>query len=230
MTLILPKTCSVGGSKTGLVGIIGVTLLNPNGTIHTVRDTAGIYEIGGGCYGKNISFPDDWKGSLKWDTGGGSPVYAVDEYNTKATLGSEEVTTDAASRTASKATGFAVPNEYDTQMGYIPPNLGDVPTAAELIAAHGMGAWTTADISNLDVAVSTRNAVTPPTTSEIRAEMEGADTKLTDVHNEAFGKWILDPSAKTLTLYKADGIAVLKTFDLTDTTSTVPAFITRTPQ
>ena len=81
MTLNLPKTCAMGGSKTGLVGTIGVTLLNPDGTVHTVRATAGIYEIGGGCYGKQITFLNNWKGSIKWDTGGGSPVYATEDYN-----------------------------------------------------------------------------------------------------------------------------------------------------
>lgn len=70
----------MGSSQTGLVNTIGVTLLNPDGTTHTVRTTSGIYEIGGGCYGKNIAFPDDWKGSILWDTGGGSPVYAVEDY------------------------------------------------------------------------------------------------------------------------------------------------------
>ena len=118
-----------------------------------------------------------------------------------------------------------------------------------------------ADVSNLDVAVSTRsshsdptNAIkgspgktlqevfdnergtdgaytgTPPTVEEIRIELEKAGTKLTDLHDEAFGKWILDPTAKTLTLYKADGVTILKTFDLSDTTNTVPVFIGRTPQ
>jgi len=47
------------------------------------------------------------------------------------------------------ATGFSVPHEYDTPMGYIPSNLGDVPTATELISTHGTGAWITADISTL---------------------------------------------------------------------------------
>lgn len=81
MTITLPKTCALGGSQTGLVGTAGVTLLNPDGTTHTARATAGIYEIGGGCYGKNIVLPDDWKGSLKWDSGGGTPVYAVEDYS-----------------------------------------------------------------------------------------------------------------------------------------------------
>ena len=86
MTLTLPKTCSMGGSKTGLVGTIGVTLLNPDGTTHTARATAGIYEIGGGCYGKEITFPDNWKGSIKWDTGGGSPAYATEDYDVEGLI------------------------------------------------------------------------------------------------------------------------------------------------
>lgn len=80
MALTIPKTCAMGSSQTALVGTIGVALLSPDGSVHTARATAGIYEIGGGCYGKNISFPDNWVGVLKWDTGGGSPVYAVEEY------------------------------------------------------------------------------------------------------------------------------------------------------
>jgi len=55
-----------------------------------------------------------------------------------------------------------------------------------------------------------------------------SQAKLTDLHDEAFGKWTLDPTAKTLTLYRANG-TVLKVFNLTDTSSTVPAFIQRTP-
>jgi len=51
---------------------------------------------------------------------------------------------------------------------------------------------------------------------------------LNDVNSEAFGKWILNPTAKTMTLYKADN-SVLKVFNLGDTTDPVPAFISRTP-
>lgn len=81
MSLTLPKTCSMGASKTGLVGTIGVTLLNPDGTTKTARVTAGIYEIGGGDYGVQIVFDDNWSGVISWDTGGGTPVYATEEYN-----------------------------------------------------------------------------------------------------------------------------------------------------
>lgn len=94
MSLSLPKTCSMGGNKTGLVGTIGVTLLNPDGTTHTARATADIYEIGGGCYGKNITFEDNWKGAIMWNTGGGSPVYAVEEYDIEGIVDSIEEDTN----------------------------------------------------------------------------------------------------------------------------------------
>ena len=81
MSLTLPKTCAMGSSKTGLVGTIGITLLNPDGSVHTPRTTDGIYEIGGGCYGKDITFPDNWKGIILWDTGGIDPAYAVEDFN-----------------------------------------------------------------------------------------------------------------------------------------------------
>lgn len=35
----------------------------------------------------------------------------------------------------------AATGEYNTQMGYIPTNLGDVPTATELNSDHGTGSW-----------------------------------------------------------------------------------------
>lgn len=50
---------------------------------------------------------------------------------------------------------------------------------------------------------------------------------MNDLKDEAFGKWTMDPVAKTLTLYRSDGITVLKTFNLTDTVSSVPVFIGR---
>lgn len=213
MTITLPKTASFGGTHTGLVGTAGVAILNADGTVHTARTIAGIYEIGGGCYGKEVTFADNFKGSLKWDTGGGTPVYAVEEYiyyennpivddiytrigaPDGASIAADLVTIDnfvdelesrltaaragyldnlSAGAVALAATaltnttwtdakagfidvaisGRAPANEYDTQMGYIPSNLADVPTATELIAAHGSGAWTTADVSALATATS----------------------------------------------------------------------------
>ena len=98
--------------------------------------------------------------------------------------------------------------------------------------------------SNLDMAVSTVNtnvssrlaasAYTAPDNPTLAAIKAKTDTinwgDVTDLHNEALGKWIIDPVARTLTLYKIDGVNVLKTFTLGETSSSVPVFISRTPQ
>lgn len=50
-----------------------------------------------------------------------------------------------------------------------------------------------------------------------------------DLGDEAFGKWVLDKDLNTLTLYKADGVTVLRTFNLGTAVGDVPAYVTRTP-
>ena len=130
MSLILPQTCNMGSSQTGLVGTIGVELLNPDGTTKTARATAGIYEIGGGSYGKEITFDDNWSGVIVWDTGGGTPYYATVEYNIEGLV--DAVLEDTNDLQTSQgdwltATGFSVPNEYDTV-------IADLPTVAEFEA------------------------------------------------------------------------------------------------
>lgn len=122
----------------------------------------------------------------------------------KATLDGEEVTTDTASRTASKATGFATLN---------PPS--------QVLVDYK------ADVSNLDVLVSSRNDITPPTVSEIRNEMEGAGTKLTNVKDKTDtldwtditflkdiegGKWKIENNQMIFS--KADNITEVARFDL----------------
>lgn len=90
MSITIPKVVSFGKSKSNLSGV-GFTLLNPNGSIYQARTTSGVYEINGGSYGAEITFPDNWIGIIQWDTGMPSPVYAVEEY----ILGGEIINLDA---------------------------------------------------------------------------------------------------------------------------------------
>ena len=53
---------------------------------------------------------------------------------------------------------------------------------------------------------------------------------LTDLEDVAFGKWVVDPDADTLTLYRVDGVTPLIVFDLTPAITTGPGHIARTPQ
>jgi hypothetical protein len=52
---------------------------------------------------------------------------------------------------------------------------------------------------------------------------------IADIHDETFGRWVIDPVENTLTLYRVNG-DVLQVFDLTKTTAQVPAYIGRSPQ
>jgi hypothetical protein len=279
----------MGSSKTGLVGTVGVTLLTSSGTVHTARATTSIYEIGGGCYGKNISFPDNWAGSIKWDTGGGSPVYACEEYAVDGLVDmviedlddikgtgfvkdsdslvdirpeTDKIQTgiiNVPSNFKADTSGLALSSEYDATLSGIQADL-DNPDQYK------------ANVSNLDVAVSTRSSHGDPTSAikgspgktnqEVYNNERGTDSAYTgtpptseaitdailnepfethtisgtygkllnDVFDEAFGKWVLDPTVKTLTLYKSNGVTILKVFDLTDTATNIPAFIARIPQ
>ena len=56
-----------------------------------------------------------------------------------------------------------------------------------------------------------------------------AGLALNDILDESLGKWFLDHNANTLTLYRIDG-TVLKVFDLTTTTGSVPVYTGRNPQ
>lgn len=50
------------------------------------------------------------------------------------------------------------------------------------------------ELGRIDVAISSRNATTPPTVGAIRTELEGAGTKLTAIHAKLPGTYIADNS------------------------------------
>jgi len=82
MPVSLIKNVNFGRSKGGL-STVGFTLIAEDGTEHAARTTTGVYEIGTstGIYGANISFDDNFKGSILWDTGEGvNTVYAAENH------------------------------------------------------------------------------------------------------------------------------------------------------
>lgn len=73
-----PELLSVelGPGRTGISSVLGYTILNDDGTVKEVRSSTGIYEIssGSGAYAvkrtfASSSYPSDWIGHVKWDTG-----------------------------------------------------------------------------------------------------------------------------------------------------------------
>lgn len=69
-----------GGSKAGLT-TVGYQLYDLSNSPVGARVSAGIDDIGGGQYSSVVECPDGFRGLIKWDTGGGSPVYASAEIN-----------------------------------------------------------------------------------------------------------------------------------------------------
>lgn len=77
------KSVQMGPGQSGLVGTLGFTLLNADGTVNTARTTAGVIELaaGSGLYAATVTFPSGFVGDLVWDTGGASPKYASESIN-----------------------------------------------------------------------------------------------------------------------------------------------------
>lgn len=69
----------IGGLTT-----VGYQLFEPNGDPVGARITSGITERGTntGIYGASVSLPDTFEGEIRWDTGGGSPIYASEDLHT----------------------------------------------------------------------------------------------------------------------------------------------------
>jgi hypothetical protein len=77
------------------------------------------------------------------------------------------------------------------------------------------------------------NTAEAPGTTLVITEYPDEDLKASVelLEDEAFmGRWVLDPAAHTLTLYRRDGVTVLRVFDLTPASASVPGYTGRTPQ
>ena len=70
---------------TGLVGTLGYTQIKADGTTAVARTTAGIVEMGNGAYGVTIT-PNSTAAIIQWDSGGGTPTYAVEDVTHRANV------------------------------------------------------------------------------------------------------------------------------------------------
>lgn len=83
MPIIAVKTANFGKLRGGL-GTVGYTLYNSTGAEVLSRSVVSVHEVGAntGIYAAPVSFPDNFTGSILWDTGqGANTVYASEEQN-----------------------------------------------------------------------------------------------------------------------------------------------------
>ncbi len=83
MPITAVKSANFGKLRGGL-STVGYTLYSSAGAVAAVRSTVGVHELGSstGIYAALVTFPDNFTGSILWDTGqGGDTVYASEEQN-----------------------------------------------------------------------------------------------------------------------------------------------------
>lgn len=81
------RNANFGTSKANATGSSGVgyALLDISGSVISPRTTVGVYQLtsGSGLYAAYVTFPDEFRGQIVWDTGlaFASKSYALDQYN-----------------------------------------------------------------------------------------------------------------------------------------------------
>jgi len=97
MPITAVKSANFGKLRGGLA-TVGYALYNSAGALSVARRTTGVHEVGDatGIYAAAVEFPDNFTGSILWDTGQGSDtVYASEEQNNTDSAAS--LTTDLTS-------------------------------------------------------------------------------------------------------------------------------------
>jgi hypothetical protein len=120
-------------------GLLDVNVMEVNGTDQTANDNGA--DINAILTDTDAYDTDAEYAAAIWDA-------ARSSHTTGDTFGGDALDNDVWTNTIAgyldtAISGRAPAGEYDTQMGYIPSNLADVPTASELDSEHGDGRWTT---------------------------------------------------------------------------------------
>lgn len=86
MSLQQLRVCNFGKTKANAIGTTGVgyTLLDSAGSITSARTTSGVYQTAPGIYAAYVTFPDNFRGQILWDTGtyfSPDTYHASEQYN-----------------------------------------------------------------------------------------------------------------------------------------------------
>ncbi|MHA2020925.1 MAG: hypothetical protein ACW96N_04370 [Candidatus Thorarchaeota archaeon] len=147
MPLLQFRTSNLGKSRTGLAGTVGYVVLDEVGTIVTARTTAGIFELtsGSGMYGAHISFPDDFKGSVVWDSGetpSNKLVFANEEYNYQSNNPNVDLTLSASYDISGSVESIASEvTEISSSLAIVSGAVGEIHCNVEFIKDIEGGRW-----------------------------------------------------------------------------------------
>ena len=89
-TLQQLRVCNFGRTKLNATGSSGVgyQLIDFDGSVILSRTTTGVYQTAPGIYSAYITFPDEFRGQILWDTGSvfAETYYASEQHNTEENL------------------------------------------------------------------------------------------------------------------------------------------------
>jgi hypothetical protein len=117
----LLQNVNFGRSKYDATGSLGVgySLLGTDGTVVESRTTTGVYQTAPGIYAAYVSFPDNFKGQILWDTGDHyflTASYATEDYNGSAAVTIDTAKIDEIYDVVTSMTG-TLNSIYDIQFG-----------------------------------------------------------------------------------------------------------------
>jgi hypothetical protein len=157
------KQVSLGAGRSGLA-TVGYALYDATGAVAAARSTVGIAERGAtGTYGAVVTFPDNFVGEIRWDSGEAAPRTASEEINPGG------ISEYLDNRITSRPDAAAIDTQLTSAHGAgpwtrpsipTPPSVADIDT--QLISTHGSGSWTQPTIP------------TPPTPADIDATLTAA--------------------------------------------------------
>jgi len=157
-----------GSSRTGLVGTVGYTLVNPDNSVAVARTTAGITErpAGSGTYAALVTPPTAFVGEIRWDTGG-TPKYASDTFSATI-LGAPMLTLDVPIGATPFVSPIGVPFNADVAINF------------RLFPPQNVTGW------NVKLEFFAAPAPAVPITPLITAKTNGSGITITDAANGVF--------------------------------------------
>jgi hypothetical protein len=116
MSLSQLRNVNFGRTRLNATGSSGVgyQILDTVGSVVSPRTTSGVYQTAPGIYAAYVTFPDNFRGQLLWDTGATFPTasYATEQYNVEE----NNPNVDAVLDTLHDITG-TLNSIYDIQFG-----------------------------------------------------------------------------------------------------------------
>ena len=206
MPLSQVRNCNFGRLKADATGSSGVgyVLLDSSGNTVTSRTTTGVYQTAPGIYGAFITFPDDFRGQVLWDTGTAFPdtYYATEAYNVEDNDPRTAVILDQ----VGVLTGTV--DMIGTELLVVSGNVDVAASNATQAAVNAYGTY----MKLLQVSGSVEAIA--GTVQAMSASLDDLKSLTQDLYDMQFGRWHI--IGDHMIFYRADNATEIARFKLLD--------------